>query len=435
MRINILLIIICLISANIFALTLEEAIEIGLVNSPIIHSAKEALNQARYDYQQSNFELLPTASIIGGYSMYQPDLANTASNNLAYGLQANMPLFTGGKVWQNSRIKRNNYLVAQNEFQNQRMSLINDIENKFFNVQEAILGLQIAQSDYDNALVYEEITDVRHAQGAISQADYFRIKADVQQKMVRFIINQSSYFTALQDLRLILNISEEIEIDEIEGTSLDEAQPTNPFPMDVNELQNLVNRLVIFGIENNLSLKNNELNLENLKKNVTTAAGNFMPSISLSYRKEWQKYDIQDNFTDSGTISLNASIPIFPVGNNTANYLKNRASFRKAEFDQDTAENTLNLNIRTAAISWISATQSEISARYSLEYAENAYQQTLERYRQGVVSSMELLDSDIIYSNARYQYINTQFNILRSKANLKYLLNIEDEEELFNFIQ
>ena len=430
MRFGLLILIICL-HLNMLALSLEEAIEIGLKNSPVILSAKEALNQAKFDYLQANFDLFPTANIIGGYSLYDPELSNTANNNISYGVQANLPLFVGGRNWQNSRVKKNNYLIAENDFQSKKMTLINDIENKFYNVQEAILAKQIAEADFENATIYEEIAQVRLDFNTISQAEFYRVKSDTQQKMVRVITNQTSYLNYLQDLKSLLNVSKDIEID---SDDLLMDLPNDLFATkDIytfDNIEKLLTELVQYGIDNNLNIQNNRLSLENLKKNVTTAMGNFFPSFNLSYRKEWQKFDFQDEFKDSSTLTLNASIPIFPIGNNTANYLKNKSNYKRVEYDQDTIENNLNLNIRSATLAWMSASQSTVFLKWSLEYSENFYQQTLEKYRRGVISSMELLDSILIYSNSRYQYINMKYNILRNKANLKYLLNIETDEQL-----
>ena len=177
-----------------------------------------------------------------------------------------------------------------------------------------------------------------------------------------------------------------------------------------------------------------ERNIDINRRAVTIASGNFLPSVNLSFHRDWAKTNLADEFTESGQLMLSASVPIFPVGNNVANYIKNKSILRKVEYDTINLQNTINLTMRSVALAWISAIQSAESARLSLEYAETAWEQMNQRYINGVITSTDMLDADIMLSNANFAYTSSRYNILRFKSSLKHLLNIESDEDFARVI-
>ena len=420
-----------------FALSIDDAIETGLQNSPMIKSAQESLNQAKWDYYQSNFELLPSANMAGSFTVYDPEIDQSGKKleeSRSYGFNASMPLFAGGKIWQNSRIKYNAYQIAKDNFQNKKLEVIAEIENKFLTALEMQKLFEIAEKEYQNAQLHEEIAETRYANGSIAEADYLRMRSQTVQKRVRLIQTNTNYLTAMIDLKNILSIDFEIELTDLDDSIFTE-YTLDIAEWDLEQIENFLQRIAKKSIANNLTLKINEKNIENSKKVLLIASGNFLPNINLSYNKNWQKNNLQDSYAEAGTIMLNASVPIFPVGNNVSNYLKNKSNLRKSEYDFINTHNTISLNIRSVALNWVSSVQTAESARLSLDYAQRSWEQMNQRYRSGVISGADMLDADIMLSNANYQYINSKYNILRNKSNLKKILNVENNEDFGKFIK
>jgi outer membrane protein TolC len=394
-------------------------------------ASENALQQARWDYYQSNFELLPTANLSGGYTAFTPEqqtIAGSLENRTSYGLNLNLPLFVGGKVWQNSRIKHNIYQIANDSYQNTRLSLISDIENKFFQVLEMKKIKDIADAEYSNARTHEEIAEIRHRNGTITEAELMRMRSLSVQRRVRAMQTNTNYLTAMIDLKSTLSISDDIEPVDLP----DEVFNANTFDIanwDIDQIETFLSIISDLSLENNLTLAMSERNIDINRRAVTIASGNFLPSINLSFQKGWAKSNLESDFVESGQLMLSASLPIFPVGNNVANYIKNRSNLRKVEYENINLQNNINLAIRTVALAWISAIQSAESARLSLDYAEIAWEQMNQRYINGVITATDMLDADIMLSNANFAHTSSRYNILRFKSSLKHLLNIESDED------
>jgi outer membrane protein TolC len=445
MKKYIFLIVLLIISANIFSLTLEEAINIGLKNSSILKSAEETLNQAKWDYYQANTEHLPSAQLIGAYVDYLP---NNVQQNIeiegaiTYGLRVNLPLFVGGKLWQNSRIKKESYQIAQDSYKNARLNLIADIENKFFVVLESQKNHEIAEKEYTNAVNLESITEARFQKGSIIEAELLRMKSLTGQKKVRMMQTHTNYLTSMLDLKATLSIDEDIDLDENYITTNEDTDSLesrlNIEYWNITEIESFLKAMSKEAENRNLTLKITEKNINISKRVLTVATGNFLPTINLSHDKDFSKPIIKNmpnqDLSESGNLMLSVSIPIFPITNNVTEYLKNKSSLRSSEYGMITTKNNISLEIRNATLNWISSIQMYSSAKMSLDYAQRSWEAMNQRYNNGVITNNDMLDADITLSNANLQFNSSYFNIQRSRSTLKQLLNIESNEDFEELI-
>jgi outer membrane protein TolC len=445
MKKNIFIIIIVLIiSGKIFSLTLDNAINIGLRNSSVLKASEEGLTQAKWDYYQSNFNLLPSASFSGGYQMYDPKIYGGfdaamqqlyVEDSQSYGFSASMPLFVGGKVWQNARIKKASYAIAEHTHKNNRLKLISDIENKFFVCLEAKQMNEIAEKEYSNALILEELTDVRYRNGQMVEAELLRMKSLSGQRKVRVLQTQTNYLTAVLDLKTLLSIDDQIEVEDTDNKESSVENDLNIENWDIAKIELFLQEISSASNDKNLDIQITKKSVDISKKALIIAGGNFLPSINVSYQKQFQKTNLDNDYKESGSLMLGASIPIFPIADNVSNYIKNKSSVRKSEYDLINAENNVSLVIRSAALNWISASQSMESARMSLDYAGRSWDMMNQRYINGIITNTEMLDADIMLSNASLQYTKSKFDILRSRSFLKQLLNIESNIDFISFIE
>ncbi|MCK9330665.1 MAG: TolC family protein [Candidatus Cloacimonetes bacterium] len=418
---------------NVYSLTLDEAIEIGFENSPIIKSASQNLEQTKWDYYQSTFELFPTANLNASYTKYDPSIGINTENNKSYGIQASQTLFAGGKIWLNKKTKQNLYKASKENFSLKKIELLSEIENKFFNALEKKQYVLIAENEYNNAVTNEQIAQIRYNNGSLTEAELFRMKAQTVNKKVNNIQAKTNLLTAVIDLKNTLGIKDDVIPEDINEDVFEENM-FNVYEWDMEQINKFVEDISQLSLSENTSLKVYQLNIKNVKNQLTMATGNFLPTVNLSYSKSYAKTNLEDDYSDSSTLMLNASIPILPFGNNLSSYLKNKANLRKNEFDYTTTENTISLNARSTALAWVSAIQTAKSAELSLEYAKKSWQQMNQRYKNGIISSSEMLDADIMLSNANVQYVTSRYNILRNKANLKKLLDIESDEEFIKLV-
>ena len=80
----------------------------------------------------------------------------------------------------------------------------------------------------------------------------------------------------------------------------------------------------------------------------------------------------------------------------------------------------------------LSSARAVNAARSALEFAEETYEQMNVRYENGLISSQDLLDAEILLTSSRTQYISTYYDFLRAKSSLLSQIGEKDEAVLFN---
>jgi outer membrane protein TolC len=166
------------------------------------------------------------------------------------------------------------------------------------------------------------------------------------------------------------------------------------------------------------------------KNNYLGAYGAFVPSINLSYGTSWQKTELDDDFSDSSTLSLSASVPIFPLADTGLSIASRRHSLKSAQYNQTNTDQSVNLAIRQSYLNLTAAARSIASAKLSLTYAANLYQQNLVRFENNAISSTQLLDASLMLSNANQFYTSSIYSFLSSRTALMQQIGTMDVEVL-----
>jgi outer membrane protein TolC len=90
----------------------------------------------------------------------------------------------------------------------------------------------------------------------------------------------------------------------------------------------------------------------------------------------------------------------------------------------------VNLAIRQSYLNLTAAARSIASAKLSLTYAANLYQQNLVRFENNAISSTQLLDASLMLSNANQLYTTSIYSFLSSRTALMQQIGTMDVEEL-----
>jgi outer membrane protein TolC len=180
--------------------------------------------------------------------------------------------------------------------------------------------------------------------------------------------------------------------------------------------------------------------LEQSKKianaSVLMAGGNILPSVQLSFGKNWQKsWDETGSasnvgFSDSQQISLSASVPIFPVVNHVSDYISARSNQKKTNFETEASKNGIELAVESSVLNLISYAKTVVQADVSLGYSQELFLQMEERFNNGMISSTELLDAEVMLKNARFSKISAVYSFMKAKSELMNLLSMESQEKL-----
>jgi outer membrane protein TolC len=120
---------------------------------------------------------------------------------------------------------------------------------------------------------------------------------------------------------------------------------------------------------------------------------------------------------------LKLSIPIWSSGQSGA--LKNQAKIelKKSENQLKVLEDGLTIQMRSATSSFNNAYDSYLSQKEGVDISKKIYGKYQIKFKEGIISSMELTQSQGQYLNAQTSYIKAMFDLINAKVQLDKLTN------------
>ncbi len=427
-----------ILSINAETISLNKAKEIALKSNPGLSAQKESLKSSEWNYNNSIISLFPSGSLSASYRQSDQEFSSfgsTYSESGSYGVNLSQPLFMGGKLINAALIAKTSRDISKITLTDKELEILNTTETKYFSLIEAMNLLEIATDQLTIADQRVQDSQTRFAQGTISKAELLQVQADAADKKVSLIQAQLSYDVSYKDLKNYLLLSDDFEIDvEIDDSFESEISELNM--IDSVNMDTLVDRIVTFSNSNSNTMKMLELSTSISKTNVNMAVGNFMPTLNLSYsytnsgdaREDWSEYPW------SSTLSVSASLPIFPLVDSYSDVQKAKADYRKAEYDFIDSKNGNALGVESSLLSLLSSARKYEASKLSLEYSEETFKQMQARYNNGLLSSTDLLDAEVMYKSSRMNAVSSKFDYLKAKSTLKKQLGLSDDSRLISMI-
>jgi outer membrane protein TolC len=435
-----LLFLIIMIAAvtGIFAermITLEEARELLLQNNPEYLAKESSLNSAQWEMRQSLAALFPAARLQGGYNYLDPKPFAAAQENysLSYGVSVSQPLFSGGKLWLSYRMSRDALKIAQADLDNTKLNLFSKLEEAYYNYLLTQELYQINRQALVIAETHLAIARIRLEAGTLSQAEFLQFRSEFSSREVALLQAENNRQLSYRQLQNLIKI-ENFSISPVEPSAYEDLASFFQ-ELQAEQREAIRERLITYGIEHNPMLLISRTGQDISRKALTMAKGNFLPSVSLSASRNWNNnYSGEYDFDSSTTYMISASIPIFPLADNFSGYRKSYHSYRKAERETEAAEDNIKLAIESAYYSGMASAKTIISADLAKEYAEETYRMMEERFRNGLISSVELISIELLLTTSSLEAANSKYNFLKNRSLLKNLLNIENDRELMDIM-
>jgi outer membrane protein TolC len=134
------------------------------------------------------------------------------------------------------------------------------------------------------------------------------------------------------------------------------------------------------------------------------------------------KISAQQWFQNSMT-GLQLSIPIFASGQRYSQIKKAKINLNKAITTKDMVTEQLLLQEKQLRYNLVNANLQYRSQKDNVEVSKRVYASTENKFKQGMVSSLELTQANSLYLQAENNYVSSLMNLLQTKLALDKLLN------------
>ena len=390
---------------NTLTLTLDKALEIALDENPTIKVAAEEIALKKVASKEAWQSLLPEASLNGSLDhtikaaeMKLNDMSfkmgQDGTNTANAGLSINLPLFAPA-VYRAMSMTKTDIELAVEKSRASELDLINQVTKAYYQLMLAQDSYEVLQGSYKLAEDNFNVVNAKYQQGAVSEFD--KISAEVQMRSIKpNVISAANAVTlAKLQLKVLMGITADVDIKTDDNLTNYESM------LFANQLKE-----EDMSLDNNTTMKQFELNMKLLEKNVKSLRTNFIPTLSMSFSYQYQSlYNPNINFFDytwsnSSSLMFNLSIPLYRASNFTK-VKSARIQMRQLDWNRIDTERKLNMQVVSYRNNMTASSEQVVSNKENVMQAEKAVQIAGKRYEVGKGTVLELNSSQVSLTQAQ----------------------------------
>lgn len=193
---------------------------------------------------------------------------------------------------------------------------------------------------------------------------------------------------------------------------------------------------IVYAEENNISIAQFELDLENVKLDHSDAIGNFLPNANAQISTSANtglSFDPTTNQPVTTTIltasgSATTAVNLFDGLRNINQLRRAKMSALASQYRLDDLKDDIRLGVADAYLGIISNKETLVTLRAQYAVTEQDMKRTSELVDAGVLPKGDLLEIEATAAGQEQQVVNTENLVLISRINLAQLLQITDYE-------
>lgn len=414
------------------AVTLDEAIEAALENSPTLHAAESRILSAKAMLRQANSYYYPFIGVSATYArtdnppqafmmslnqrnlnMMDPSFNPNEpedTENLRFSLGAQWRLFdrqrdAGRKMARHGTAARAEALAAA------RNQLVFEVTRGFFSVLQAIAFTEVQIESERSIKESLRIAEARFEEGGAVRTDVLNLKTQLAQANEDLIRARNGLLMAIAALNTAIGF-DLVSADNIQApaTSSLEAPP----PKCTNPL----------AYENRPELRAARLMRQVKEMELNKAKGGYAPTFS-AFASYDMDSDVSSDFEESYMAGIMTEINVFDGSLTRSSVHAARAELNAAKAEEQQARLNLNLDLKQAFIRAQEAWERMEVTRKSLDTALEAQRIVQEQYEHGSADISILLQTQTGVTAmqtrnvaAKYDYLIALSNLQRAKGEL-----------------
>ena len=422
-------------------LTLEQALDIALSESPTIKVAEQEIEIKRFAKQETYASLYPRFDATAQYQRViekqtmsmdfggQTQTIKVGSDNsFNGGLSASLPVINA-PLWESLKVSVADVMLSIEKARSSQIDMIEQVSKAYFSVLLAKESLVVYQRVYDNAVENNKNIKKRYDVGSVSEYDYISSNVSVQNAVPNLVEAQNSVVLALWQLKALLGIDLKKNID-VAGSLTDyEAQMNYAHTIDQLDLSNN-SSLKQLDIQEGMlesALKISKLaNVPTLSVNAAylyTALGN---DGKFFQGKAWNPYSYAG-------VQLN--IPIFAGLQRRAAIKQASLNLSSLQLQRENAERQLQVAIVQSLNNMQTNVKKFSAAAATVGQAKRGYEIAVKRYEVGRGTLVDIDNSQLQLTQAELGRNSAVYNFLVSKIALDKILGNHEVKSNHNYIE
>ena len=339
-------------------------------------------------------------------------------NNTTFDLTLSQLIFSGSYIvgLQATKVY---YGLTKQTAEKTRLDVIETVTNTYTMIQLAEESKKILSQNLENIdKTLYEISEM-NKQGFLEKTDVDQL--EVTANTIRNAMNQidSNLNMAYRLLKIQLGMDDTAKIEIIDSLESGESLTTSSLAL-ISET---------FNIQQNVDYQLIQTSEKAAKLDLNLAKSAFLPTIAGFYNHTEKLKAPAFDFAPKDLIGLNLSLPIFSSGQRLSVVSQKRMALEKAKNTRMFVSSSLMIQAGQYQSDLKLKLERFQNQKKSAELSDDIYQRTLEKYKQGMASSMDLMTSQNQYLSNLTNYYQTIYDVLGAKSKLEKMFNINQETE------
>src|SRR5688572_16976132 len=370
-------------------LTLTEAIDRALRNSPEIVRATGAITTSEWSERTAFGAYLPSLSLSSGAgrsssSRFDERTQTTvtgASQSYSAGLSGSYDLFTGGRRGAELNRSRANIRSAEASFIETRFTVVLETKTAFFNVQRQADLVQVAAGDIARSEQALDAATRRLQVGSATRSDELRARLDLNNAKQSLL----NIRTQLRQAAFALGVL--VGADGPVGVRVDSLAVPRPLPMSEAEIIRLAE-------QQSPSVRTAEASVTATRAGQSVARASYLPTLRASTGYDWSNNEATFSNGNTGwNMRLSGSYPLFNNFSRESQVASAGVNLRNAEAALAAAKRQVRADAERALADLRLAEDQIELALEAVTVAQEDLRVNQERYRVGMSTILDLLTS------------------------------------------
>ncbi len=413
-----------LFTDNTLSLSLSEAIEYAYTNNAELKQMEINVSKATADIGVARSSFYPTVSATGYYAylsdvpLFQMDsiyIPMGQHENYNFQVSLQQVLFTWGKLYDAYRLANLNQDIARLKYIRKKQEVKNSVTKMFYNILVLSKTIELTNESYNQLKRHEEAVRKRYEAGLVSQFDLLRAQVQLANLKPALIQAENGLKLTREAFKMLI------------GMPLDNEFELNGELEMVEEEYNF-DTLIAVAMENRVEIKN----LRKIEKLAGISKSLLLRS-NLPTLFAGVTYDRKKPFGFGGndwgsniTFSIGFQFPVFGGYKNLYEYKKAELTLREAELAFENLTKGIILEVKQDYLKWLATKEALLAAQENLNQANKAFEIIENRYKNGLATNLEYLDTQLAVMQAKNNYLNALKDYHSARADITFAIGLEE---------
>lgn len=392
-------------------LTKEEAIDLALRQNAELVNLKKDLTIAQKKVKEAKASFYPQVDLSGRYTKGEREVMGTMTEYDAYslGLGFQQPVYMGGQIMAGYKIQKNNLKLAQMNLDKKERELRYRITEQYYGVLKTRKMVEVSGQAVDKVARYLEIAKANQEVGIFTNTAVLQARINHTRAKQGLMKAENALKLSKMGLKNTLGLDFDTELELADKLEWEEKE--------IKEKEAIASAL-----QNRVSLEELRMQEQNLKLRIEQIKGSKLPSLNLAGNYSSQ----DDSFFTIGdgdwSLTMAFNYTLFDGGKKDAGLEEAREQKNKLNISQRQLKDGVIMEVKTSLLKLDEARKDIDLAQLSLKDANSNLSDTELKYKEGIVTSFDVLDAQTTLEEVQTDYYQAIYNYNIALAKLRKVM-------------